>query len=112
MSSGHNGTATTRVLVSSLPEQLKMSHEHVLLGNYDAAQVYYAGLIGNVAKRAKVPRAPNAALWNSARDALAREHQLVRDVAAELGAFSATPGASLGSARRQEGDRCVGGGGA
>ena len=81
-------------VVSAVSDQMQMSREYALLGNYDAALVYFDGVIAQVHGYLSTLHDPHVrSQWARAKEELVAERQLVKDLSAELERFREQPGA-------------------
>ena len=79
-------------------DQMKMSREHALLGNYDASLVYFDGVVAQIQQYLRTADDPYLrSQWQKAKEDLVAEFRIVKEITQELGRFKESPGA--GAAR-------------
>lgn len=77
----------------ALVDELKMSREHALLGNYEAALVYFEGANAKIASHLRQLDDPHARdAWASTKAELVNEFSVVKQIVAELARFKQPPG--------------------
>eukprot|EP00163_Fabomonas_tropica_P034883 TRINITY_DN9940_c0_g1_i1.p1 TRINITY_DN9940_c0_g1~~TRINITY_DN9940_c0_g1_i1.p1 ORF type:complete len:577 (-),score=136.85 TRINITY_DN9940_c0_g1_i1:103-1833(-) len=98
--------------IEGIPEQMKMSREYALLGNYDAASVYTQGVISQIQQHIKTVSDPMLRdKWLKMKQSLTRELELVNDLSNELNNFKGgRPVKQASSSSSHRDDRPVGGG--
>ncbi|KAJ1618595.1 P-loop containing nucleoside triphosphate hydrolase protein [Pavlovales sp. CCMP2436] len=79
--------------IATVADQVKICREYALLGNYDASLVYFDGVLAQIQHTLRTRHDPHAhAQWVRAKEELAAEMQLVKDIAYELRGFREAPG--------------------
>ncbi|XP_077976952.1 katanin p60 ATPase-containing subunit A1-like isoform X1 [Glandiceps talaboti] len=77
--------------LSEISENTKMGREYALLGNYETSQVYYQGVLQQIQKQIVSIKDPaRKQKWQHARQQIAQEYELVKDVTNTLNAFKVT----------------------
>eukprot|EP00742_Colponemidia_sp_Colp-10_P008270 GILJ01008943.1.p1 GENE.GILJ01008943.1~~GILJ01008943.1.p1 ORF type:complete len:612 (-),score=121.33 GILJ01008943.1:230-2065(-) len=79
--------------VRGLPEQVRMSREFALMGNYSAASIYFEGVVATITQYVKTLSDPYAKQkWMKMKDEIAAEARLVNDLNNELNGLKEPPG--------------------
>jgi katanin p60 ATPase-containing subunit A1 len=82
-----------------LDEQVQMSRENALLGNYEASLVYFDGAISQIQRYLRTLDDPDLrAQWQQAKDELSGEFRVVKEICVEVAKFREPPGRSTASA--------------
>ncbi|XP_070567556.1 katanin p60 ATPase-containing subunit A1-like isoform X1 [Ptychodera flava] len=77
--------------LAEISENTKMGREYALLGNYETSQVYYQGVLQQIQKQmVSVKDSARKQKWQRARQQIAQEYELVKDVTNTLNAFKTT----------------------
>ena len=80
-------------------DQMKMSREHALLGNYEASLVYFDGVVAQIQQHLRTVDDPYLrSQWAKAKEDLVAEFGLVKEITRELARFKESPGSGAASA--------------
>ena len=76
-------------------DQMKMSREHALLGNYEASLVYFDGVVAQIQQHLRTVDDPYLrSQWAKAKEDLVAEFGLVKEITRELARFKESPGSA------------------
>ena len=79
--------------LKGLENQMKQAREHALLGNYEAALVYFDGATAQIQQHLRSLDDPHLRQqWMRAKEELANEFSIVKDIEKTLSCFKAPPG--------------------
>jgi len=91
--------------LAGVADQMRMCRECALLGSYDAALVYFDGVAAQIHNHLRSVQDPSVhAQWVRARDELATEAQLIKDLSLELGRLREAPGSRRDAAPARDRD--------
>lgn len=84
---------TTRMTISCVVDQLKVARENALLGSYDAALVYFDGVMAQINRHLRTVEDPSLrSKWLKCKKELAEEFEIVKQIDHERMAFKENPG--------------------
>ena len=91
----HAATGTSSL--NDMENQMKMSREHALLGNYEASLVYFDGVVAQIQQHLRTLDDPHLRQqWLRAKEELTNEFSVVKDIVKELAKFKDPPGQAAG----------------
>ena len=81
--------------MEQVQDQMKMSREHALLGNYEASLVYFDGVVAQIKQHLRTVDDPHLrAQWERAKEDLVAEFRIVKEITQELARFKDKPGSA------------------